>query len=64
MDMFEAMKPYLWLAAVAFMVGFVSYLTLGRPASAVAREEAVWPAAITAPASAPVSDAWNVPKQI
>lgn len=52
-------KPYLWLAAIAFLVGFFSYLAIGRPDVAVAHEEA-WPTA----ASAPVSDEWNVPKRI
>ena len=58
--MADAFKPYLWLAAVAFAVGFLSYLVLGQPSRAMAAEEPVW----TAPVSAPVSAEWNVPKRI
>lgn len=57
------LRPFLWLAAIAFLVGFVSYLALGRPAVAVAHvlaPEDPW----QAPVSAPVSDEWNVPKRI
>ena len=61
MTAFEIMKPYLLLAAIAFFVGFVSYMTLGGATPAVAQEdEGSWPAAI----SAPVSDEWNLPKRI
>jgi hypothetical protein len=55
----EALKPFLWLALAAFLVGFVSYLALGRPSPAIAQDEMV-----QAPASAPVSDEWNLPKRI
>jgi hypothetical protein len=60
MTLAEVMKPYLWLAAIAFFVGFVSYLTLGSPAAAFAEDEQAWPAEV----SAPVSDEWNLPKRI
>ena len=60
MSVAEVLKPYLWLAAIAFFVGFISYMTLGAPSQAVAQEDDVW----TAEASAPVSDEWNVPKRI
>ena len=60
MSVAEVLKPYLWLAAIAFIVGFISYITLGAPSPAVAQEDEVWPAA----ASAPVSDEWNLPKRI
>ena len=59
-DLMEVLKPYLWLAAIAFFVGFVSYLTLGGPTPAVAQEESTWSSAV----SAPVSDEWNLPKRI
>lgn len=55
----HALRPFLWLAAVAFLVGFVSYLALGRPGVAVAGQ-----AYSQAPVSAPVSDEWNIPKHI
>ena len=58
--MAEVFKPYLWLATVAFLVGFVSYLVLGQAPAAVAAAEPTW----TAPVSAPVSAEWNVPKRI
>lgn len=54
-----ALRPFLWLALIAFVVGFVSYLALGRPTTALAQDEA-WTAAV----SAPVSDEWNTPKHI
>jgi hypothetical protein len=54
-----ALRPFLWLALVAFLVGFVSYIALGRPAAALAQDDA-WTAAV----SAPVSDEWNTPKHI
>lgn len=59
-DLMEALKPYLWLAAIAFLVGFASYLTLGGAAPAVAPEKAAWSSTV----SAPVSDEWNLPKRI
>ena len=60
MTLAEVMKPYLWLAAIAFFVGFVSYLTLGPTTPALAQEDAGWSSAV----SAPVSDEWNLPKRI
>ncbi|MFN3583983.1 hypothetical protein [Phenylobacterium sp.] len=56
----DAFRPFLWLAAIGFLVGFLSYLALGRPAAAApeARTQA-WDAA-----SAPVSAEWNTPKYI
>jgi len=57
----EVMRPLLWLAAIAFLVGFFSYLALGHPTTAQAEtEDAARPAA----ASAPSSKDWNLPKQI
>ena len=60
MSPMEVMNPYLWLAVIAFFVGFVSYVTLGAPAPALALESPTWSATV----SAPVSDEWNVPKRI
>lgn len=33
-NLFEIARSFAWLAAFAFLVGFVSYLALGRPAAA------------------------------
>ena len=61
----DALKPFAWLAAIAFLVGFVSYLALGRPAhTLVPFEEAGYPVAAPGEASWPTSDEWNVPKHI
>jgi hypothetical protein len=61
MSLFEVMKPYLWLAAIAFFVGFISYVTLGAQSATPAfQDETSWQAQV----SAPTSDEWNVPKRI
>ena len=59
---FEILRPFAWLAAIAFMVGFVSYLALGPTSSAVAREGAQPTYSDTA--SWPSSEEWNVAKHI
>jgi hypothetical protein len=56
---FDVLRPFAWLAAVAFLVGFVSYLALGHPSAAVA-DDRPQPAAV----SGPSSDDWNLPKHI
>ena len=55
----QALKPYLQLAAAAFLAGFLSYAGLeGRPASSEA-------APLAPPrVAAPMSDDWNLPKHI
>ena len=58
-NVFEIARPFAWLAAFAFLVGFVSYLALGRPAVA-ANEHRVQ----TLAASGPSSQDWNLPKRI
>lgn len=55
-----ALRPILWLAAIAFLVGFAGYLALHRPALAAPQPEPAWPSAV----AAPVSDEWNTPKHI
>ena len=55
----DLFKPFLWLALIAFLVGFMSYMAFGGAGRAEA-EEGMWPAAVSAPAS----DAWNAPKHI
>jgi hypothetical protein len=56
----DFLKPLAWLATIAFLVGFVSYLALGQPSSA----RAGTPAPHAALVSFPASDDWNLPKQI
>lgn len=53
------LRPFALLAGVAFLAGFLGYLALGEPARAVAQVD-IRPA----PASAPASDDWNLPKHI
>ncbi len=60
-DVVAALRPFLWLAAIAFLVGFASYLVLARPGELVTQAQADgWSARV----SAPVSDEWNTPKHI
>ena len=58
-NLFEIARPFAWLAALAFLVGFVSYVALGHPATAVAKDR---PEAIAS--SGPSSAEWNLPKKI
>ena len=53
------LKPFLWLAAAAFLVGFFGVLAVSRPARAIAAIEAQ-PAIASGPASAD----WNLPRHI
>jgi hypothetical protein len=57
----DVVKPFAWLAAIAFLVGFCSYLVIGQPDTAFAHEG---PSASTATVSGPSSDEWNLPKRI
>ena len=57
---FEFFRPFLWLAVIAFVVGFVSTLAFGG-ASAVAAGHQRAEAAVV---SGPASDEWNLPKRI
>lgn len=62
---FDILKPFAWLAAAAFLVGFVSYLALGRPAVAGAHAETAYSAPVAGEASWPAaSDEWDFAKQI
>ena len=58
-NIFEIARPFAWLAASAFLVGFVSYLALGRPAVAAGEHPLQ-----TQVASGPSSQDWNLPKHI
>jgi hypothetical protein len=57
---FELVRPFLLLAAVAFVVGFVSCLMFAGPATSAQSHPNVQPAVISGPAS----DDWNLPKRI
>ena len=56
---FPLLKPFAWLAFVAFLSGFLGYLALGHPGQAQARPDVQ--ASVT---SGPASDDWNLPKHI
>jgi len=58
-NIFEIARPFAWLAVFAFLVGFVSYLALGRPAVAASQHRVH-----TMAASGPSSQDWNLPKRI
>jgi hypothetical protein len=59
----DALKPFLLVACVAFVVGFVGYLVVGRVTAGPASLQAAAPAQ-AAEVSAPVSDDWNFAKKI
>ena len=57
----DVMRPFVWLATIAFLVGFLSYLVLGHATPAQAQaEDTARPAATSGPASKD----WNLPKHI
>jgi hypothetical protein len=56
---FTIARPFLWLAALAFLIGFLGYLALGHPNISVAHSRAQ-PVAVSGPSSAE----WNMPKHI
>jgi hypothetical protein len=58
---FELFRPFLWLAAIAFLVGFVGTVALGGGATAVAEGHQ---RAHAAAVSGPASEEWNLPKRI
>jgi hypothetical protein len=57
---FELVRPFLWLAAAAFMIGFVSCLVFAGPTASAQSHPNVQPAVISGPSSAQ----WNLPKRI
>ena len=57
---FELVRPFLLLAAVAFMIGFVGCLVFAGPTASARAHPTVEPAVISGPAS----DDWNLPKRI
>ena len=55
----EALRPYLWLALTAFLVGFLSYLVVGVAQLSVSSQPKFAPRV-----SAPAADDWNLPKHV
>jgi len=55
--MLDALRPYLWLALAAFLVGVLSYVGLSAPSASAHPEQST-------AAAAPVSGEWNLPKHI
>ena len=53
------LKPFAWLALMAFVAGFVSYFALGEPSQAFAKTDPR-----TAEVSFPASADWNLPRHI
>ena len=66
LSLLEFVRPFLLLAALAFLAGFGGYLVLG-PTNALnladAPQTTAAAASVATPASAPADD-WNLPKQI
>ena len=58
---FKLFSPVIWLAALAFMVGFVGYLAFGGAAAVLTGDPQASPAELV---SGPASGDWNIPKQI
>lgn len=60
---FAFLRPFVILAAFAFVAGFFGYLALGQPSRAMAEVGADL-AAQPAVASGPASEDWNLPHHI
>jgi len=58
---YDIVRPFALLAVVAFVLGFLGYVALGRPALASSERAAALSAE---PAASPASDDWNLPKHI
>ena len=58
-DVMDVARHFAWLAALAFLIGFLSYLALGQPSQSWAFKPPTASAV-----SAPAADAWNLPKEI
>jgi hypothetical protein len=62
--MTDVIKPFAWLAAIAFVVGFLSYLALGQPAEALPQTAGPYAGAGSGEVSWPASDDWDFAKRI
>ena len=58
------LRPFILIGAVAFVVGFMGYVVVGRPHTAVAQDRYQAPAAVSTPASSAAPDAWNSHKPV
>ena len=63
-DMNAVLRPFILIGVVAFMVGFMGFMILGRPHVAVAQGRDEAPAAVSTPASSPAPDAPNAPTPV
>jgi hypothetical protein len=57
----EFARPFVLIAVVAFVIGFLGYVALDRP---VASQDLAAIIAAEPALAAPASDAWNLPKHI
>jgi hypothetical protein len=57
---FKIVSPFIWLATIAFLVGFVGYLASGGVGVLSFGADLAKPEMTSGPAS----DDWNIPKQI
>lgn len=57
----DLFKPYLWLAAIGFAIGFLSYVAVAPTTTNVTVD---LPSGWASAASAPASNDWNMPKEI
>ena len=64
-DLAPILRPFLLIAAVAFVMGFAGYLAFGHPLAAVAQDRAqdraLAPPAVSESVSEPVADPSNRP---
>ena len=58
-DLFVLARPFILMAAVAFMAGFLGYVEFARP-SVAATPQSFAPTTV----SAPGADAWNLPQPV
>ena len=53
-------RPFAWLAALAFLLGFIGYLAVSVPVVATVYDDRPEPARV----SGPVSDEWNIERRV
>lgn len=53
-------RPFAWLAALSFLVGFVGYLAVSAPVVVKAHDAPQAAARV----SGPVSDEWNIERRV
>lgn len=53
-------RPFAWLAALSFLIGFIGYLAVSAPVVATVYEDRPEPARV----SGPVSDEWNIERRV